>query len=101
MPIASRLRGSQFSEQSPPLAHAPRAVPQPHLLLPDCFPQAQLAWLVGPLQARLHDHGLQDAHSTVGRLWHGAQKANNRGLAEVSMQDLKNGALEDPGTKHL
>lgn len=47
VPIASSLSGSQFCERSPPTAHTPRAVPQSCPLLPDHFPQAQLAQLVG------------------------------------------------------
>lgn len=76
--------GSQFSEQSPAVAHAPRAVPQP-------YPYSQTI---------SHKHkelrllcscpwGSQDAPGTAGRLQH---KARYRHLAQTSMQDLKNGA---------
>ena len=83
------------------MAHAPRAVPQPCPLLLDHFPQGQLAQLFGRSQPRLCGRGSQDAHSTAGKLQHEAQKVHYRGLAEISMRDLKNGALEDPGTKYL
>lgn len=92
MPVARSPGGSQSCERSPTVAHALRAVPQPCPLLPDHLPQAHRAQLVVQLPLRLCDSRSQDAPGTAGRLQHRAHKACYRGLAQTSMQDLKNGA---------